>query len=309
MYKNTYNYSTYTSEAKMKAFIAECEYRFEREIREAVLKIIEREGHETILLCGPTCSGKTTVSSMLINVLKETGRKTAVVSIDNFFKNKNAYIERESIKQGSADHDYEGVSSLRMDDLQEAVTSILNKQLTEIPIYNFVTGGCTGYDILDARNADVVIFEGIQTVYPEITEMFGDSPKLSVFINLWDEIEINGITFNQREIRLMRRMVRDNRDRGSDAEFTMHIWENVVKNEDSRIFPNIPEKSIKIPTSLPYEVGMLKKSYCELCSLLDSDIERNKFALDVMAKLNEISNINEKFAPRKSLIREFIGKR
>ena len=70
-------------ESEKKEFVALCEKKFDKQLSDAV-ETIEKSGKRIITLSGPTCSGKTTTARRFIERLEQSGKKTGVISIDDY---------------------------------------------------------------------------------------------------------------------------------------------------------------------------------------------------------------------------------
>ncbi len=302
-----YDYRIYDSDEKMKDFIKTSEYKFERSIRETALRMMDKGEIDIIALCGPSCSGKDTTSKRLKEFFLETGKNVAVLTVDNYFKNRDAVAEREGILEGDIKPDYESANSLRLDELADTIDCIKNKKLAEVPIYDFVKGSSLKRSLMDFRRTDIVIIEGIQVVYPEVSSLLSGCKTLSMFINVPEKVVVNGEEYSHEEIRLIRRMVRDRRERSANAKLTTILWEGVLENEHKNIFPNVPSDSYCIDTFLPYELSVLKNSYCKLCEELDADWTYAGKALEIVKKLDGVEAVSERAVPATSLLREFVG--
>ena len=102
------------------------------------------------------------------------------------------------------------------------------------------------------------MYEGIQAVYPEIVSLFNGEYK-GVFIDVADDVCVNGVEFKKHEIRLIRRLVRDRKFRGASAEFTFYLWETVRENEKKSIYPNKDICKVQIDSFMEYELFLMKK--------------------------------------------------
>ena len=139
-----------------------------------------------------------------------------------------------------------------------------------------------------------------------MTELFGKQ-HVSVAINVEDDLEFNGAVFGKRDIRLMRRLVRDYRFRGAAPEFTFYLWRSVVMNEEKSILPYEEKIDIKIDSLIPYEIMLMKN---ELTPILEKVSETNRFyvkALEYIERLKELDTVTPDMIPETSLLREFIG--
>ncbi len=291
------------SEDQKKDFIRECENKFEARLDEVSAEVI-RDGVKIIALSGPTCSGKTTTAAKLTEELTKHGADVHLVSIDNFFRERDV-LDREAIMQDKS-IDYDSVSAIDLDLLAKRTASIIKGDPTELPIYDFKLGKATTSETVDPDENSVFIFEGIQAIYPEVTALFGDNYK-SVYICVEDDLEIGDYYFGKRELRLLRRLVRDYKFRGAAPEFTFFLWRSVAANEDRSILPYADTADIRINSFMAYEIYLMKSVLPEILALVPDTNPHFPKAFDICRKLEEIDSINPDLIPKDSLLREFIG--
>lgn len=294
---------TFANDKEIKEFIRECEDSFESRLDEVCAEIIN-DGTRIIALSGPTCSGKTTTASKLTSELTACGYEVHLISIDNFFRERDT-LDREAImKNGSID--YDSVDAIDLDLLRERAASIIAGRPTELPVYDFTLGKCTHCEHVDPNDHCVFIFEGIQAIYPEVTALFGEKYK-SVYISVEDDLEVNGVYFGKRELRLMRRLIRDYNFRGAAPEFTFFLWRSVAANEDRSILPYADAVDLKINSFMAYEVFLMRTV---LPGLLAQVPETNVYfpkAYEITKRLTKLPSIEADMVPEGSLLREFIG--
>ncbi len=293
----------FTNPKETKSFVDVCEERFETRLNEVCREIIE-SGAKIIALSGPTCSGKTTTAAKLTADLTACGFEVHLISIDNFFRERDT-LDREAImKNGSID--YDSVDAIDLDLLRERTASIIAGEPTELPVYDFALGKCTHFEHVDPNDHCVFIFEGIQAIYPEVTALFGDSYK-SVYISVEDDLEINGVYFGKRELRLMRRLIRDYNFRGAAPEFTFFLWRSVAANEDKSILPYADTVDIKINSFMEYEVFIMRSVLPELLQKVPDESVYFPKAYELSRRLESLPAIDPALVPKKSVLREFIG--
>lgn len=291
-----------TSEAE--AFILECEERFSRELDEAIEDVLSHDV-KIITLSGPTCSGKTTTASRLVERINASGHKAVVLSIDDFYKNRD---ENERNNTGTKAPDYDSVDSIDLDYLREFSRSLLAGETVQIPHYSFREGIRDRYDEYIPEDRDIYIFEGIQAVYPEVTELFGEDYK-SIFISVAEDVSCRGVELSRNEIRLLRRIVRDNQFRNATAEFTLFLWDGVRENEEKNIFPNATECDVYINSFLAYELFIIDNHARELLLSVPENSIHRADADELFAKLSVFDNpyFEDRMIPDNSVFREFIG--
>lgn len=285
-------------------FIKECESDFEKRLDQACAACAAQKP-KIIALSGPTCSGKTTAASKFVAELAKKGKDVHIVSIDDFF-NERDLMKRADEMAGGVKLDYDSVNALDLDLLSQCVNDLLAKNRTVLPKYDFTTGKRSDGEMIIPSDNSIFIFEGIQAVYPEVCELFGDN-YVSVSINVEDDLEFNGDVFGKRDIRLMRRLVRDYRFRGAAPDFTFYLWRSVIMNEEKSILPYEEKINIKVDSLIPYEIMLMKN---ELTPILELVPETSRFyvkALEYIERLKDLDPITPEMVPENSLLREFIG--
>jgi len=282
------------------AFVAECETALEESIAHAAHTVLEEDGCEIITISGPTCSGKTTTSDRLMQKIREAGHRAVLFSFDDFFRDRAG----ENVVDDSPP-DYDSVHALDMEYLACTVESLLKHKSVKIPTYDFVSGTRSGYREYTPASADIFVFEGIQAVYPEVVSLFGKSYD-SIFIHVDPPVSLG---FTGPELRLFRRIVRDERCRGASPEFTLFVWQNVRANEEISIYPNMGNADILLNSFMPYEPYIIGRY---LKPLLAQVPDISPYAPDAVRFWHMLSGFdNELFSPdmipERSVFREFIG--
>lgn len=284
-------------------FVRICDQNFEHRLYQLVHSIVCEGMPEVITLSGPTCSGKTTAARMLTTEIASAGKKAVVLSIDDFFR------DRRVLRSEDGTVDFDSVAAIDLEHLSACTKSMLSGQNTVLPRYDFHSGtrsACYEYIFVPE---DIIIFEGIQAVYPEVTELLAEYPYKSIFINVSDDITVNGITFSRTDVRLARRLVRDARFRSSPPEFTMELWENVRKNEETSIFPYAANCDYHINSLQPYELFMIGQYVLPLLSSIGENSPYYTEAHALAEKFQSIAgnDIDPKHLSDGSLYHEFLG--
>lgn len=297
---------TFENAEEIKRFVKECDEEFEKRLGLAVNTVRQTEGLKLIALSGPTCSGKTTLSKKLVSDFAEYGRTVHMISIDNFYYDRE-YLEERSKKLGYDVVDYDSIDTIDFDELSECVEEVFTDDETLVPIYDFKSGKTVGFEHIAYTDGEIFIFEGIQAVYPEISALFRGHPHSSVVIRPISPICYGDLSFEPDEIRLLRRIVRDYKFRASSPENTLKMWSGVRKNEEQNIFPYIDSCNIKIDSTLPYEINMLKPYLEKILPLVDVNSKYYSNAQDILEKLRDIQGISDTYIGADSLYHEFVG--
>ena len=289
----------FENEAQIKAFIAKREYNYRRQVETIAEIIAKDEKIKIITLCGPSCAGKTTSSYILEQKLEAiSGIDLKIISIDDFFRDR-AEMEK------SGHPDFESIDSIDFDYFKTCVENILAGRETKLPHFDFVTGKrCDEYEIYVPHDKGIVVFEGIQAMYPEITAILPAENCVSLFIDILEDVWAYGSFFTHREVRFYRRLVRDFQFRGASVSKTCELWKNVAANEEKNIYPYSDGAKYTINSSMLYELNVIKKYLLEMLEYG----EDTKYLYDeICEKFKNIPDFPAEFVPKDSVFREFIG--
>lgn len=287
-------------------FINECENAFKNQFVHLSDKIISKPDVKVITLSGPTCSGKTVTAFNLTNDLVTEGIRVYKISIDDFYRNRDD-IAKEALLLNKLP-DYDTIRSIDFETFRNCVYEIYDNKEVHIPVFNFMKGKRDGYVTFNPKEHDIIIFEGIQAIYPQITDILDDYPYISISINVRDDISVNNMIFNKREIRLMRRLVRDIRARNASPDITFNMWHTTVTpNEDENILPYEDNTDIRLNSLMPYEINVIKPFLLKTLDSLSPKSEYTAIARDYRERLKDIEEINAAYIPETSLYKEFIG--
>ena len=283
----------------MKAFIAEREHVYCSQVETIAKLIAQDEKIKIITLCGPSCAGKTTSSYILEKTLEAiSGIDLKIISIDDFFKNRNEVENQEN-------PDYETIESIDFDYFKLCVNNILEGRETKLPKFDFVSGNrLEEYDTYIPHKKGIVVFEGIQAMYPEITAILPAESSVSIFIDILEDVYAYGNLFTRRDVRFFRRLVRDLQFRDASVEKTRSLWKNVAINEKDNIYPYSFGAKYTINSSLLYEFNVIKKY---LLNMLVYDENNKILQEEIEQKFKNIPDIPSEFVPKTSVFKEFIG--
>ncbi len=269
-----------------------------------------RRRHHTdaILITGPSSSGKTTFASLLAKMFAAEGYCCTMISIDDYYRNRDAIHEMQHGVQETGDYDYETIDAFDIDYFREQMNAYLAGESIVLPKYDFNTGQRTsGGKVLTPSDKDMVIVEGIHAMNPLLHEGIPFTHTLNVYICPFDFYGADGneLVVKPQEIRFMRRAIRDRVHRNSSLERTMEMWPNVRIGEERYIKPMKKFADFFFDSSLEYEIVCLKKRIFDMAEQLDeSGLERlNRFIpMDVLAHFDSYDG----FAiPENSIFNEF----
>ena len=286
-------------------FMAECDERYNALVREAAERILaNRSRSPIVLLSGPSGSGKTTSSMKIAEELNKRGIGTHYVGMDDYFKT----VDHTTPRTEEGELDLESPLCLDMELLNKHFTQLARGERVYIPKYEFSRRMRIQEPSksIKLKKDEVVIFEGIHALNNMITDVHPEAFKL--YISARSDVEFGGeIVFKRTWFRLVRRLVRDYKFRGSDPKETMSMWANVRRGEVLYISPFKNKADFQFDTSLAYELAVYNHTATQLFQSVPEGIERFEELRRVLPALQLFGDIDEELVPPDSLIREFIG--
>ena len=296
------------TEGEARAFVRDCDKNFFDRLNGVCEQIIEND-LSVIGLTGPTCSGKTTMANILTERLEKSGKQVHVISLDDFFYEVDV-LHRMS---ESGEIDYDSPDTIDIPTLTQAVDAIFRYGEVQLPRFDFLTGKREKGELICAGPDDRFIFEGIQVLYPEVSNLLSkyDSYKC-IYIAPGSSISVGGRIFEPNHIRLLRRLVRDFNFRGASADFSLYLWESVRKNEEKNIFPHIDKCDYFIDSTLGYDINMLAPYLERILSMPHTgrgaitDEEYRRMADEILAQISDVSHMEKSYLSEGSLYTEFI---
>lgn len=292
-------------EGKIKEFIELNEIKQNNDLLKIASEIEKNLNDiKLVLIAGPSSSGKTTTSKKLSLYLKSKGINPFVLSTDDFFKNR---IDTPKNENGEYEYDIPG--ALDIDLFNEKLTSLIKGEETLLPTYNFLTGEKEyKHAPVSLKNRDLIIVEGIHTLNEMLTSKIDRKNKLKIYISPFTPLDLDRHNHvSTVDLRLIRRLVRDYRTRGYNAEETLKNWRVVRRSEEKYIFPYQKEADIVLNTALIYELGVLKTYAVPILFSVSYHSEYYSEALRIINFLKSFLNISDSMLPETALLREFVG--
>lgn len=292
-------------EGKIKEFIELNEIKQNNDLLKIASEIEKNLNNiKLVLIAGPSSSGKTTTSKKLSLYLKSKGINPFVLSTDDFFKNRI-----DTPKNENGEYEYDIPEALDIDLFNEKLTSLIKGEETLLPTYNFLTGEKEyKHPPVSLKNRDLIIVEGIHTLNEMLTSKIDRKNKLKIYISPFTPLDLDRHNHvSTVDLRLIRRLVRDYRTRGYNAEETLKNWRVVRRSEEKYIFPYQKEADIVLNTALIYELGVLKTYAVPILFSVSYHSEYYSEALRIINFLKSFLNISDSMLPETALLREFVG--
>lgn len=285
-------------------FIQTCETKHNNMIAELGKKIADDiENIRLILIAGPSSSGKTTFSNRLRIELLSRGIKPIMISMDDY------YLDRDKIAPGpDGKLDLENINTLDIDLFNQHMYSLINGEEVEIPRFDFnIAKRVKGHKLQVPTNQPIII-EGIHALNEQMSSLIPKHQKFKIFISPQIQINIdNHSPMSTTDLRLIRRIVRDNQFRNAPAKQTLSMWSSVRRGEFRWIYPHQEGSDYVFNSELTYELCVLKKYAVPLLKAIGPEDEYFIMANRLLKYLKYFTQVEENAIPCNSLIREFIG--
>lgn len=276
----------------------------ERRIGEIAHEISERQGVKFVMIAGPSSSGKTTFSHRLSVQLKTYGLIPHPIGLDNYYKNHG-----ETPLDENGNPDYECLEALDVEQFNSDMTRLLNGERVELPTYNFKTGKREYKgNFLKLNEDDILVIEGIHGLNEKMSYTLPAESKFKIYISALTALNIDDHNrIPTTDGRLIRRMVRDARTRGSSAKQTIAMWPSVRKGEEKYIFPFQEEADAMFNSALIYELAVLKPYAERLLYGIEKGEPEYYEARRLLKFLEYFLPLGSENLPNNSLCREFVG--
>ncbi|MDO4607757.1 MAG: nucleoside kinase [Clostridia bacterium] len=286
-------------------FIKNCNDEYIKNITDIANKINDNDDIVIVAIAGPSGSGKTTTAHILQDTLEKLGETTAVVSLDDFYL---PHDKLPILSDGSLD--IESVNSLDIQAIKKCFDEIIENGKTNLPAYDFKTRSRTpNAKALDIGNHGIVIVEGLHAMNPLIADLVPRKNILKIYISPNRTVDDeNGVQLlSSRQIRLIRRVLRDDLFRGATATETLQLWNNVIEGEKTHLYCFKSTADVWLTTFHPYELGVYRERFCKMRSSVNKNAPCYEYFIDTVNALEQFVSIDSKLVPSNSLIREFIG--
>ena len=286
-------------------FIKNCEEEYKEQINSIAKQIADNDDIKIVAIAGPSASGKTTTAHLLMKRLADLSEKTDVVSLDDFY----LPIGKMPILP-DGNRDFESVHALDLPCIETVFKSIINTGAAILPRFDFQTKThIENARRVDVGNRGIVIVEGLHALNPAVTGLVGKENILKIYIsvNMPIENENGEQVLSSRHLRLARRVLRDERFRGSPPKETLFLWNKVVEGESKYLYCFKNTADIRLTTLHSFEPCLYKEPFCRLRGSVDSGTPCYDYFIKTANALEQFCAIDSKLIPANSLIREFIG--
>nr|WP_302592243.1 nucleoside kinase [uncultured Marvinbryantia sp.] len=276
----------------------------EKKIAQIASEIAADPKKKLIMIAGPSSSGKTTFSHRLAIQLAVSGIKPHPIPMDNYF------VDREKTpRDENGNYDFERVDALDIELFNQNMSDLLAGKEVELPEFDFRLGKrkYTG-NRLQLGEKDVLVIEGIHALNDQLSHSLPRENKFKIYISALTQLNIDEHNrIPTTDGRLLRRIIRDARTRGTSAKNTIAMWPSVRRGEEQYIFPNQEEADVMFNSALIYELAVLKTYAQPLLFGIERTAPEYVEAKRLLKFLDYFVAIPGESIPQNSLLREFIG--
>lgn len=286
-----------------KGFIEKCEKRHDDLIEQVVNDIYNKKIIKLIAIAGPSSSGKTTFSNKLRVGLEKKGIYPVKISMDDYYLDRSGLTPEEE-----RTIDYEDINLIDIPLFNKHLKELTEGKEVTLPYFDFISKTRKVGKTIKLENNAPIIIEGIHALNERLTESLARENKYEIYIG--PHIQINLDDHNPISIthlRLIRRLVRDYKFRGSDVSRTLLMWDNVRRGEFKWIYENQEGVDFVYNSVLDYEFCVMKKYAIPLLKAVKEDASYYNLSRTLIKYFKYFVDIEDKDIPETSLLREFIG--
>jgi uridine kinase len=273
-------------------------------ISDEIAKRYSEGGARIVLVAGPSSSGKTTTTKRLAIQLMTNLLKPQMISLDNYFVNR----EKTPVDE-NGEYDYESLYALDLEQFNKDLNDILDGKEVELPTYSFEQGKrLYKGNKIKLEEGSILLMEGIHGLNPELTAHIDERMKYRVYVSALTTISIDNHNWiPTTDNRLLRRIIRDYKYRGTSAVDTIRRWPSVRRGEERWIFPYQENADATFNSSLLFELGVMKEYAEQILREVPRDVPEYGEAYRLRKFLSYFLPIGDSMLPSTSLLREFLG--
>lgn len=276
----------------------------ERKIGELAKEIVNRGNVKFVMIAGPSSSGKTSFSHRLSIQLRTLGKVPHPIALDDYFVNRELTPRDEK-----GDYNFECLEAIDVKQFNEDMSRLLAGDRVELPSFNFKTGKREYRgNYRQLGKDDLLVIEGIHGLNEKTSYALPDESKFKIYISALTTLNIDGHNrIPTTDGRLLRRMVRDARTRGTDARRTIQMWPSVRRGEEENIFPFQESADAMFNSAQIFELAVLKTFAEPLLFQIPKEAPEYHEAKRLLKFLDYFLGVPSESLPNNSICREFVG--
>ena len=276
----------------------------EAKISDIAQRIVEEGNKKFVMVAGPSSSGKTTFSHRLCTQLTAHGMRPHPIAVDNYFVNR----EKTPLDE-FGNKNYECLEAVDVEQFNKDMLALLSGETVELPVFNFKLGKREyNGDYLKLGKDDILVIEGIHGLNDKLSYALPKESKFKIYISALTQLNVDEHNrIPTTDGRLIRRIVRDARTRGTSAKQTIDMWPSVRRGEGQNIFPFQEEADVMFNSALVYEIACLKLYAEPLLFGIGKDEPEYQEAKRLLKFMDYFVAVPSEQIPHNSILREFVG--
>ena len=288
-----------------KTVVTAAEDELEKSVEQAADAIRKAgKGRQIVLLSGPSASGKTTFAAKICGALARFGREAKRVSIDDFYKGLSEIPRNED-----GTYDMESISGLDVELVQKCLTELLETGFSRFPIFDFEAQERSDrWNDMTLSEDGILVIEGIYALCPILSETLPGENLFRLSVRPETNYDLGGEPFMPPQtIRLMRRMIRDEKFRNWSAEKTLAQWASVREGEHIYVNPYRDTSELFVDTSMDFEPALFGRILSPMLKNIEENSPYFPAAEELLEKLSVFEPLSAEILPENSILHEFIG--
>lgn len=276
-----------------------------REIAESIASVQDR--CPIVMMSGPSSSGKTSSSLRIAACCRAIGLNPKVIELDNYFHNRE-----NTPRDEHGEYDFEALGAMDVNLLGRQLNALMRGEQVELPRFDFVSGKRVFEgNMLSLDKGDILFLEGIHALNPDLTPTVDQNCLFRIYISALSVLPSSGqANVSTTDVRLLRRIIRDDHTRGLSPEQTIIRWSSVRRGETRYVFPYEEYADIAFNSSTLYDLPVLKTCASDLLAAIPEDSAAYSKAHELLRSLSAVVPLSPEdieSIPSNSIVREFIG--
>lgn len=298
------NLNDAVASGKIKEFMNANELLFNSNIAKVADEIYENPDKKIVLIAGPSSAGKTTTTKRLASYFKMKGLDPICLHVDDYFVDRD-----KSPRDEQGNYDWECLMAIDLDYFNKQLNQLLDGETINPPRYDFTSGKRVKTDkFIKLKENSIILIEGLHALNDDMTPQIDGKYKYKIYLSPFIPLNVDSHNYiSTVDLRLIRRITRDNRTRGHAVDKTIERWKSVRNGEERYIFPYIHQADVIINTALAYEVGVLKEYISPILHSVGMNSIHYEEARRLIKFLEKFYPIPGEYVNKDSILREFIG--